>query len=312
MCTAFRTNSYFGRNLDLDVSFNESVIITPRNFPFTFRKIPVQKEHFAIMGIGTISEGYPLYYDAINEKGLCMAGLNFPDNAYFPPPENKECVAPFEFLPYVLGKCSTVKDAVNLIKITPIANISFSEKFPVSPLHWIVADKEKSVVIEPLKDGLKIYDNPANTLTNNPPFDYHLTNLINFMSVTSDEVENRFSRKINLKPYSRGMGGLGLPGDLSSASRFVRGAFMLLNSTEDNLSQFFHILSSVEQQRGAVQVGKNYEYTMYSSCYDMNEKVCFYTTYENRQISAVRLKNLSGDTLVSYPLESKENIHYIH
>ena len=315
MCTAFRTNSYFGRNLDLDFSFGESVIITPKKFPFCFRKVFPQNEHFAIIGIGTISDGYPLYYDAMNEMGLCMAGLNFPDNAYFPPVQkNERCIGPFEFIPYVLGKCSTVTECVDLIQGTSISDIHFSEKFPNTPLHWIVADKEKSVVIEPLKDGLKIHENPTDTLTNNPPFDYHLINLSNYMCVTSDEIKNRFSQNINLTPYSRGMGGLGLPGDLSSASRFVRGAFTLLNSREDTLSQFFHILSSVEQQKGCVKVGDGYEFTLYSSCYDLKNKVCFYTTYENRQINAIRLyrEDLSKNTLVSYSLKNKEEIFYIN
>ncbi len=315
MCTAFRTNSYFGRNLDLDISFGESVIITPKKFPFCFRKVFPQNEHFAIIGIGTISDGYPLYYDAMNETGLCMAGLNFPDNAYFPPiQKNERCIGPFELIPYVLGKCSTVTECVDLIRGISIADIHFSEKFPNTPLHWIVADKEKSVVIEPLKDGLKIHENPTDTLTNNPPFDYHLTNLSNYMSVTSDEIKNRFSQKIKLTPYSRGMGGLGLPGDLSSASRFIRGAFTLLNSRGDTLSHFFHILSSTEQQKGCARVGERYEFTLYSSCYDLKNKICFYTTYENRQISAVRLycEDLTKDTLVSYPLKNTEEILYIN
>ncbi len=315
MCTAFRTNSYFGRNLDLEISFNESVIITPRKFPFCFRKSFPQNEHFAIIGIGTISDNYPLYYDAMNEKGLCMAGLNFPDNAHFQlPQKNERCLAPFELIPYVLGKCSSVSECVDLVGGISITDIHFSEKFPNTPLHWIVADQKKSVVIEPLKTGLKIYENPVDVLTNNPTFDYHLTNLSNYMSVTRNEPKNHFSQRINLKPYSRGMGGLGLPGDLSSASRFVRGAFTLLNSYDDTLSQFFHILSSVEQQKGCVKVGDKYEFTLYSSCYDLKNKTCFYTTYENRQINAVHLyrEDLTKDTLVSYPLKNEEEIHCIN
>lgn len=314
MCTAFRTNSYFGRNLDLDFSYNESVIITPEKYPFKFRKAPELKEHFAIIGIGIISDGYPLYYDAINESGLCMAGLNFPDNAYYQSETIGQCIAPFEFLPYVLGKCSSVSECRNLIRTISIADISFSKIFPNTPLHWMVADSKESIVIEPSEAGLKIYENPVDVLTNNPTFDYHLTNLSNYMHVTADEIKNQFSQKISLTPYSRGMGGLGLPGDLSSASRFVRGAFTLLNSVDNTLSQFFHILSSVEQQKGCVKVDKKYEFTQYSSCYDFKNKICFYTTCENRQICAVNLYNedLTQCGLTSYRLKNKEDIFYVN
>ncbi len=315
MCTAIRTNSYFGRNLDLEISFGESVIITPSRYPFNFRKLFPCHKHFSMIGVGTVSEGYPLYYDAMNEKGLCMAGLNFPDNAYFPPPQkNTKSIAPFEFIPYVLGKCKTVQEAKELCEDITIAQIHFSEKYPISPLHWMIADENSSIVVEPLKSGLKIYDNPVDILTNNPTYDYHLTTLANYMHTTSNEPENRMSKKINLVPYSRGMGGMGLPGDLSSASRFVKAAFTLLNSYDDNLSQFFHILSSVEQQKGCVKVGDKYEFTLYSSCYDLKDKICFFTTYNNRQISAVCLKNedLSKDTLITYPLETEENVRYIN
>ena len=112
MCTAitYKTkDAYFGRTLDIECSYGEEVIVAPRNFAFDFRHTCAQKKHYAIIGMGTVREGYPLYYDAANEHGLGMAGLRFADNAcYFDLREGKDNVSPFEFIPWVLGKCKTV------------------------------------------------------------------------------------------------------------------------------------------------------------------------------------------------------------
>lgn len=315
MCTAVHFNNFFGRNLDLDISYNEEVIITPRDFPFSFRTLEKLSAHLAIIGIGTVSDGYPLYYDAINEAGLCVAGLNFPQNAhYFSVCHSADNIAPFEFIPYILGKCRSICDAKKLLSRINIADISFSQKFPNSPLHWMISDKYSSIVAEQTKEGLKIYDNPIGILTNSPTFDFHLTNLTNYINVTAQEPQNRFSHKLALSPYSRGMGGIGMPGDLSSASRFVRASFALLNSSECNLSQVFHILGSVAQQKGAVHVGNSYEYTLYSSCCDMENLVYYYTTYENPTISAVDLnsENLDSEKLIIYPMENELYIKYVN
>lgn len=315
MCTAIHFGNFFGRNLDLDFSYGEQILITPKNFSLTFRTMPTLSCHLAILGTGIAIDGYPLYFDAMNEAGLCCAGLNFPENAhYFPLCHGADNLAPFELIPYILAKCESVLSAKNLLSRINIADISFSQKYPNSPLHWMIADKEKSIVLEQTKNGLKIYDNPVGILTNSPDFDFHITNLSNYLNITSKEPENRFSDKIPLLPYSRGMGGMGLPGDLSSASRFVRGAFTLLNSLERDISQFFHILENVAQPKGAVCVGKAFEYTIYSSCCDMKNLIYYYTTYENPTPSAVHLneENTDADKLITYPIEKTLYINHIN
>ena len=258
MCTAATyctKDHYFGRTLDYEVSYGESVVITPRNFPFVFRHTAPMEHHYAIIGMATVAGDYPLYYEATNEKGLSMAGLNFPGNAdYKPLAAGKENVATFELIPWLLGQCATVAEAkVHLAEIN-LANTPFSEMFPVSPLHWILADRNEAITIESVKSGLQIYENPVGILTNNPPFDYQMTNLSNYLHLSTEQPENHFAPELGLAPYSRGMGMLGMPGDLSSASRFVRAAFTKLHSisgdTEsESISQFFHILGAVAQQR---------------------------------------------------------------
>ncbi len=321
MCTAicYQTKDhYFGRNLDIEISYHEEVVFTPRAYPLNYRCFPTQKTHYAMIGIATVSNDYPLYYDATNEHGLSIAGLNFPGNAvYHPAKKNCHNITPFEFIPWILGQCKNLIEARELMRNANITEIPFSNKYPLTPLHWLLNDKSGSLVIEPTKSGITLYDNPVGVLTNNPPFDFHMYNLSNYLNLTHEEPVNRFTNRINLAPYSRGMGAIGLPGDLSSASRFIKAAFTKLNSiSEDNesasISQFFHILNSVAQQRGCVKVNGTFEKTVYASCCNTNKGIYYYTTYENSQISAVNMfhEDLCSDKLRTFPLITQQQIRY--
>lgn len=321
MCTAVTyttADTYFGRTLDLEYSYNETVTVTPRQFPLAFRHLPTMNSHYAIIGMATVADGYPLYYEAANEKGLGMAGLNFPNNAhYFPCEEGKDNVAPFEFIPWLLSQCATVNEARKKLSRLCLCDTPFSDAFPLSPLHWIIADKHESVTVECTLGGLRVFDNPIGVLTNNPPFDYHITHLCDFMNLSPLPPENRFGA-VALEPYSKGMGAVGLPGDLSSASRFVRAAFTKLNAVSDDteeasVSQFFHILGAVEQQRGCTRMPDGrYEITVYTSCVNLDRGIYYYTTYENRAISAVYLhhSNLDKQTLTSFPLQTEQAVYH--
>ena len=320
MCTAITycaNDFYFGRNLDLEYSYNENVTITLRNFPLSFRCEGAIERHYAIIGIATVADGYPLYYDATNENGLSMAALNFPGNAvYLPPKYNLDNITPFELIPWILSQCSSLEEALPLLKRLNIVKIPFSQQFPLSPLHWILSDRTGSITVEPLSDGVHIYENPIGVLTNNPPFEYHMQNLKNYLNLTREEPENRFAPQVDISPYSRGMGAIGLPGDLSSSSRFVRAAFTKLNSVSDNseygsVSQFFHILNSVAQHRGCVRVGDTFEITVYSSCCNTDRGIYYYTTYENSQITAIDMQreDLNGKDLCVYPLITNQKIN---
>lgn len=320
MCTAisFKTKDhYFGRNMDYEHSYKESITIAPRNYEFRFRKVKPLTNHYAMIGMAYVVCEHPLYYDATNEAGLSMAGLNFPENAtYYPYKPNKDNITPFEFIPWILGKCATVAEAEELLLNLNLIDISFCPELPLSPLHWMISDKEKSIVVETMNSGMRIYDNPIGVLTNNPPFDYHITNLSNYMHITKDTPKNTLAPTQNLSVYSRGMGGIGLPGDLSSASRFVRATFVKENSlcNEDeksSVSQFFHILGSVEQQRGCVKVADNqYEITIYSSCCNTDKGIYYYKTYDNHIINAVDMHktDLEKTKLTKYPLLTESTI----
>ena len=319
MCTAIHlctSDHYFGRNLDLEYSYREQVTITPRSFLFHFREVDSIAHHYAMIGMATVVDGYPLYYEATNEKGLSMAGLNFPKSAVYQPyREGMDNITPFEFIPWIIGQCATVTEAKEKLKRINLVKISFSDSFPLSPLHWMIADKESSIVVEPMATGLVIHENPVGVMTNEPPFDYHLYNLTHYLNLSSDPATDRSG--MNLKPMSNGMGGIGLPGDYSSASRFIRAAFVKSNSVcgsgeEESVSQFFHILSSVAMPRGSVRMAPDqYEITRYSCCCNTDKGIYYYTTYSNSQITAVDMtkEDIDGDHPICYSLMERPQIY---
>ena len=321
MCTAasYKTKDhYFGRNFDYEISFHEGVTVTPRNFVFNFRKMGQMRTHYAMIGMTSLGPDYPLYYEATNEKGLSMAGLNFPGTAVYRPLDPvKDNITPFEFIPWILGQCATVAEARKLLSNLNMYKEDFAEHMPLSPLHWMIADRDECIVAEPMAEGLKIFDDPVKVMTNNPTFDWHMTNLANYMSLSPADPVNAMAPEVDLKRYSRGMGSLGLPGDMSSASRFVKAAFTRMNSLSgdsesESISQFFHILASAEQQRGCCKVDHGYEYTIYSSCCNTDTGVYYYTTYENSQITAIDMHrcDLDGDKLISFPLVTGQQIRW--
>ncbi len=322
MCTAlnFKTaDHYFGRNLDLDCSYGEEVCVLPRNFPLTFRKKDTMSSHYAMIGMATVVGDTPLFYDAANEHGLAMAGLNFPANAHYgSEKDGMDNLCQFEFIPWILGSCRNISEAKELLRNLNLLNIPFSENLPVSPLHWIISYKEQSVVVEAMKDGIHIHDNPVGVLTNNPPFEYHLFNLNNYRGLNPANGCNTFSDRIELNEYCQGLGAIGLPGDVSSMSRFVRAVFNKENAVcaEDepsSVSQFFHLLTSVEMCRGSCRLPtQKLDITVYSSCINTDKGLYYYTTYDNRQITCIDMHrtDLDSDTVARYPLILEQQINY--
>lgn len=321
MCTAatYKTKDfYFGRTLDYEFSYGDEIVVTPRNYPFHFRNMGSLNQHYALIGMAYVAGEYPLYYDAINDQGLGMAGLNFVGNAVYQDVEQgKDNVAQFEFIPWILGQCATVKEARAMIAKINLTNTVFSDQLPVAQLHWIIADRDEAITVESVKDGIKVYNNPVGVLTNNPPFDEQMFLLNHYMHLSPKSPKNHFSDKLSLQTYSRGMGALGLPGDLSSASRFARVAFTRMNSRSgdsesESVSQFFHILGSVDQQRGCCEVKEGeYEITIYTSCCNADKGIYYYTTYENHQITGVDMhkENLDSNQIIRYQLIQGQQIH---
>lgn len=322
MCTSltFTTeHTYFGRNLDLEYHFGQQVVITPRNYPFSFRAMPALEKHHAIIGMATVAEGYPLYAEGVNEKGLYMAGLNFPGNACYPcGPENGTPAAPYELIPWLLGSCDSVDQAEEKLRSVRILDTPFAPNMPNAPLHWHLADGKRALVAEPMADGLKLFEDPVGVLTNNPTFNFHLTNLNQYMGLSAAQPDNRFGG-VELRPFGQGMGTLGLPGDWSPASRFVRAAFLKWNSAcerdeASSVSQVFHILDAVAMPRGAVRTPEGkWDLTDYSCCIDGRTGTYYYKTYDNSQITAVPMDEAKreGAALICHPLVTEQQFRIV-
>ncbi len=323
MCTALSLTAgdrYFGRNLDLDRSYGEEICAMPRNFPLEFRKTRALSSHYAIMGMATIVGGIPLFYDAANEHGLSMAGLNFPHNAYYAPiKDNCDNIAPFELIPWILGQCKNISEAKELLSKINIADIAFSEKLPPSPLHWMISDRETDITLEAMKDGLHIYENPYGVLTNNPPFPYQIKNLENYKNLRNDNKDiKRQDYEHEYSAYCQGLGAVGLPGDVSSMSRFVRIVFGKENSPKERdellaVGQFFHLLTSVSMLKGICKTDEGtLDITGYTACMNTTRGLYYYTTYENRRISCVDMHktDLNCENISRFPLLQKQSIEY--
>lgn len=320
MCTAasYKTKDfYFGRTLDYEKSYGDQVVITPRNYEFSLREGGCLKEHYALMGMACVMNDYPLYYEAVNEKGLGIAGLNFVGNAHYNKPVcGKDNITQFELIPWILGTCKSVKEAREKLENLNLIDTPFMENLPVASLHWMIADAEECITVEAVKEGLMVYENPVGILTNNPPFPYQMFQLNNYMQLKVENHENTFCKGLELNAYSRGMGAMGLPGDLSSQSRFVRASFVKMNSLSgdsemESVNQFFHILGSVEQQRGCCKLGEDtYEITLYTCCCNCTKGIYYYNTYDNHQINAINMhhENLDQKCLIVYPLVKGEQI----
>ncbi len=321
MCTsiAFKTEDfYFGRNMDIDYGFGEGVMITPRNYPFKFRFEKEISQHYAFIGMASCVNDFPLYAEGVNEKGLGMAGLNFPGNARYSesPAEGKTNLAVFEFIPYILSTCDSVDKARSVIENTVLINEPFAPNIPNTPLHWHIADREKSIVVEYMADGVHIYNNPMNSMTNNPPFDFHLTNACQYLNLSVDTPLSKYAEATGIKTFGKGMGSVGLPGDFSPASRFIKVSYILANSKCDgdeisSVSQYFHILDTVAVVKGSVEDTRGNCYcTTYSCCMNADKGIYYYKLYNNSRITAVNMYNsdLDSDKLTRYELRRENDI----
>ena len=310
MCTAIKFNDrFFGRTLDFERSFGEEILITPREK----LKILHSGNRYSMVGVGVLGDGKPLYFDAINEWGLSAAALNFSHFAVYSKEIHENSVKSSDLIGFVLGLCRNVREARAMLdKINIIPNKCYSSE--QSGLHWIFSDKVDCITVESVKGGLKIYDNPVGVMTNAPEFPYHLTRLADFSALEAANPESRF---IHSPLYSRGMGAIGLPGDFSSSSRFIRATFIKQNisfenkNSSDNAASLIGVLGCMAVPRGSVLTdGGDAVMTLYTSVMDMDDPSCYLSTSTCRAVKRVRLSDrLSlGDSIISIPLYSEETI----
>ena len=304
MCTSLSMDNgsfCFGRNMDIEFQLDSKVVAVPRRFPLRFSRAGEKTQHYALLGMATVIDGYPLFADAMNEAGLCMAALSFPDCAYNS--GSGSCIlAPHELIPYVLSSCSTLAEAEKLLRDVRIEDIPFSKDVPNTPLHWHVADKSGSLAVECTSDGVNVMHDPVGVLTNSPPLSFHLTNLRQYVNLTAEYPKSRSG--MEMEPFGRGFGAVGLPGDLSPASRFVRAAFLKLNSpceedSQRQIAQTLHVLGSVSMPRGSVITADGREeLTAYTSC--MNGTSYYHVTYYGMRLHRADMSryDLDGEDLI--------------
>ncbi len=302
MCTSIALtgeNFCFGRTLDLDRNFGDGVVISPRNYVLSLRCGDVIARHHAFMGMATVVNGFPLYADGMNEHRLCIAALDFKQNAYYPPepPGARRGIAPFEVIPYVLSLCKSLADARRVLEGISIVDLPFSDAIPSSALHWHIADKSGSLTLESGADGMKIYENEYNVLANNPPFPFHRDNCTLYINST-----NRASR--DKRVFCNGVMGRGIPGDYSSPSRFVKAAWLARYARcrdGEEVATLYSLLGAVAPPRGTVTAEDGSEhFTQYTCVMDPKSLSYTYKTSNCTEILHTYMKkeSLDGETLI--------------
>lgn len=279
----------------------EKIAVMPREFAFGTKRAGTLLKHYAMIGVARVEDGCPLYAEACNEKGLCMAGLNFPANAVYKyrGEKGQTELAPYELIPYVLGKCASVDEAEKLLSDVEVVGERFRPHLPLAPLHWIISDDKRNIVFECTSEGARIFDDPFGVLTNNPPFPYHAENVKNYEHLSPDN--KNFTVRVGKADFSEGEGGVGLPGDLTSKSRFVKAWFCLKNSvcgdsTESKVAHVLAMLGTVAMTGGAVVTAEGRaDVTRYSCCIDAANAIYYYRTYDKLKVGKIALGQADVD-----------------
>lgn len=310
MCTGVRFidnngGMYFGRNLDWSVPYGQKVVITPRGYKYNSAFLgEISMRGGAIIGMAIVAENTPLYFDCANESGLAIAGLNFPGYAQYAETavDGKTDVAAYEFPLWVVANFTTVAEVEKALKEVAIVAKPINEQYPVSQLHWIIGDKERSIVVEYTANGMEIFHNDVDILTNQPGYGWHQENLRNYMNLFAQMPKEVKWGKAKMTAFGSGSLMRGLPGDYYSPSRFVRVAYLnthypVKSTEEENVSRLFHTLTGVAMIDGAAQMGDGKcELTIYTGGYSAPAKTYYYNTYENPAIQKVAMSDYDLDT----------------
>lgn len=299
MCTAInlkdiKENNYFGRTMDFSYVLDPSIYVCPKNYILknSFSTVEI-KNKYSFIGVGqNISK--VIFADGVNEKGVGVATLYFPKFATYDLPYtyyNKYHIESLEMVNFLLGNCGSLEEAHNLLQNVSVVGVKDCVTNSIAPLHWIMTDRSgKSLVIENREDGMHILNNPIGVLSNSPDFKWHMLNLQNYMNLSTLQYEEANWGNLQLTPFGQGAGALGLPGDYTPPSRFVRAAFQKTHVTipkdkKESMITFFHIMESVSIPKGIVITERGVsDYTQYTSFMDLQTCQYFFKTYDNSQI----------------------------
>lgn len=311
----------FGADL---ISFD--LMFVPRGIPYT-SEISTNKTgakwttKYGHVGFNPF--GMPILADGLNEKGLACGAFYFPGWAEYEsigPQDSSNAISNIDFVSWVLGNFATVSEVREALKQTKVVGVPFAAWGFIPPLHYFMADKTGGkAVIEYVGGKLKIYDTTLGTITNAPDYDWHMVNARNYIGLRA---LNDPSIKISGQEFSQfgqGSGAIGLPGDFSPPSRFIRAAFfntVVLNGKDalEQVKRAFRILNQFDIPKGAVREiskGKEfYDETQWTSAADLTNLQYFFHTDVNREIRSVSLKALDLDAkkTASLPVKTPEVI----
>lgn len=278
--------------MDLDCDFARTAVRAPRAFPLAGRR-----RHYAVAGVAQVREGIPYFAEGLNERGLYAAGLYFPDAVYA-----AKGMAPHVFMTSALALCASASEAARLLTNTDISGEGVDG--PAPPLHWMLADRTRTLVVERRAEGLFVHENAFGVLTNSPPFPFHADNMRQYMGLSASSPACGWHP---LTPFGVGFGGIGLPGDGSPASRFVRAAFLRANAKGVSLFDVFGILRSLAFPAGLARTERGEERTLYSSVADADDGIFYYATDAHPRPCAVRLSGREeGNSLAVFPFPKAE------
>lgn len=304
MCTGIRFNDdkgnmFFGRNLDWSVGYGQKIVVTPKGYHYKAAFLGELVPKYALIGMGIIQENVPLYFDCGNEAGLAIAGLNFPGYAEYEKDaiEGKTNISAYEFPLWIAMNFSTVDEVEDALKDVAIIAKPINDKYPVSMLHWIIGDKTRSIVVEYTAEGMQIFHNDVDVLTNQPGYAWHKENLRNYMNLTSPQPEKVTWGKAEMTAFGSGSLMRGLPGDYYSPSRFVRVAYLnthypAKSTEEENVSRLFHTLTGVAMIDGAAAMSSgDFEKTVYTGGFSAATNTYYWNTYEDPAIQQASLSD---------------------
>lgn len=328
-CTTFRLQSQdgawiTGRSMELGLDLKSNVMLVPRQFALTAMQPGMTaglgwSAKYGFLGINTFDLNVAT--DGMNEVGLTAHALYIPGffeyQSYVA--ENKNTIANTDLVNWALSQFETVEEVSEALKNITVYGLDIPQ-IGVQPLHWAFRDaKGGSIVIEYVNKQLMVYENPIGVLTNAPTFDWHINNLRNHINLTNINVAGLTLGKTTLKPLGQGTGLLGIPGDYTPPSRFLRATALAFASqpvptAREASNLAFHILNAVDIPIGVVAErvpGKEgtkdalaYEQTQWVTVYDLKNKIAYFRTYGNLNIRQINLNkmNFSGKVIQYVPM----------
>jgi choloylglycine hydrolase len=317
------------RTLEFAVDIHSDVIVVPRGYA-RVGTTPDGKpgltwtSKYASVGANGVDK--PFIFDGVNEKGLASGLFYFPTSAgYMPytPADAGKTLAQWELGSWMLENFATVDEVKANLPNVVVPAVVFEQWNMAPEVHYIVTDASgKSIVVEFVGGKLTVWDAPLGVITNSPTYDWHMNNLRNYLNFSMSNAPNVTLGSVTLKPFGMGSGMLGMPGDFTPPSRFVRAvafsqsALPSATGTEAVL-EAFHILNQFDIPKGAAREHEKDEhgnvladYTVWTSAIDLKARKFYFRTYENSQIRVVDLMkmNLDAKDVVKFSMKGTEAI----